>query len=163
MQAARHFHGEGLVLVLHADEHRAGIRQAHARGQLRLDEGFAEAHAHAHHFTGRLHFRTQDGVHARELHEREHGFLDREIRRHDFLGDALGSQRLAGHGARGDLGQLQAGGLGHVRHRARGARVHFQHVDVAALDRELHVHQAAHVQGLGHHRGLALDLGDHVG
>ena len=134
----------------------------HAGGQLRLDEGFAEAVAHAHDFAGRLHFRSQDGVHARELDEREHGFLDREVRRHDFLGDTLVGQLAAGR-ARGDLGQLQAGGLGHVGHRARGARVHFQHVDVAALDRELHVHQAVDVQGLGHHRGLALDLGDHVG
>ena len=45
----------------------------------------------------------------------------------DFL-DALLLQRLARHAARRDHGERQAGRLGHVRHGARGARVHFEHV-----------------------------------
>jgi hypothetical protein len=48
--------------------------------------------------------------------------------------------------------------------RYASARVHFQHVDdvlaVLLLDRELHVHQADHVQALGHQRGLALQFVD---
>src|SRR5471030_2594964 len=167
-QVARHFHGARLVRRFHRQEHLARLRQLDAGAQLRLDEGFSEGHADAHHFTGRFHFRSEDGVDAREFHEREHGFLDAEVRRHDFLGGALRGQSLANHAARRDLGQLQAGGLGHEGHGARGARVHFQHVDdvpqlaiyILLLDRELHVHQADHVQALGHQRGLALELID---
>ena len=56
---------------------------------------------------------------------------------------------LAGHDARRDLGERNAGGLGDERHGARGARVDLQDVDDAALDRELDVHQADHVERLG--------------
>ena len=47
----------------------------HAGGELRLDERLAEGLAHAHHLAGRLHLRAEDGVHARELDEREHASL----------------------------------------------------------------------------------------
>jgi hypothetical protein len=92
-------------------------------------EGGVEAAAHAHHLTGGAHLRPEDRVDALELGEREDRFLHRVVVRHDFLGRALLGQRLAGHAARGDLGQRHAGGLGHERHGARGTRVHFQQVD----------------------------------
>ena len=38
---------------------------------------------------------------------------------------------LADHAARGDLGQRHADRLGHEGHRARGARIHFEHEDRA--------------------------------
>ena len=36
--------------------------------------------------------------------------------------------------------------LGHERHRARGARVHFEDIDHIILHRELHVHQADDIE-----------------
>ncbi|MDC4227056.1 MAG: hypothetical protein MPW15_23145 [Candidatus Manganitrophus sp.] len=56
--------------------------------------------------------------------------------------NALRPQRLAEHARRAHLGQRQAGRLGHEGHRARGARVHLEQVDLAVLDGELDVHQA---------------------
>jgi hypothetical protein len=47
----------------------------------RLDKGLAEGLAHAHHLAGGLHLGPEDGVHTRELDEREHRFLDAEVRR----------------------------------------------------------------------------------
>src|SRR5471032_1964206 len=161
-QIARHLHGAWLVRRFHADEDLARFRQVHASAQLRLHKRFAESLAYAHHFAGRFHFRSQDGVHARELDEREHSFLDAEVRRHDFFRDALRRQRLADHAAGGNLGQLQTGGFRDERHGTRSARIHFQHVDdifaILFLDRELYVHQANYVQALGHQRSLAFQF-----
>jgi hypothetical protein len=42
----------------------------------------------------------------------------------------------------------------------RGAGVHLDQVDLAVLDRELHVHQAHDVQRAGQRLGLADDLVD---
>jgi hypothetical protein len=44
--------------------------------------------AGTHDFAGRLHFRPENRI-ARELDEREHRLLHREVRRHDLLDDAL--------------------------------------------------------------------------
>ena len=70
------------------------------------------------------------------------------------------SSALAGHDARGDLGDRRADGLGDEGHGARGARVDLEHEDRAVLDGVLHVHQAADIQRLGQRRGLALQLVD---
>ena len=51
-------------------------------------------------------------------------------------------------------------GLGDEGHGARGARVDFEHEDVAVLDGVLHVHQAADLERQGERRRLALQLGD---
>ena len=61
------------------------------------------------------------------------------------------AQLAAGHQPRGDLGQRNSGGLGNIRHRARGARIDLNHVDVilalgVALNGELQVDQANHLE-----------------
>ena len=138
------------------------MRETRARADLRLHEGLAEGVTHAHHLAGGLHLGAQNGVDTRELDERKHRFLDAEIRRVDFPRDALRGQRLPGHATRSHLRQLDAGGLADKRHRAAGARVDLQHIDhvlpVHMLDGELHVHQAHHVQAVGHGARLALDF-----
>ena len=73
----------------------------------------------------------------------------------DFLCRSLALQRNTGHRARGNLRQRHTDRLGHKRHGARRTRIHFEHVDCVALHRELHVHQADHVQRLGHRHCLA--------
>jgi len=60
---------------LDADEHLARCRQPRAGGELRLDEGFAEAAPDAHHLAGGFHLGTEDGIDAGELDEGEHRFL----------------------------------------------------------------------------------------
>ena len=66
----------------------------------------------------------------------------------DDLVDAHLAQGAAGRDLGRDLGQRHPDDLGHEGHRARGARVHLKDEDAAAIarHRELHVHQAAHVQ-----------------
>ena len=73
-----------------------------------------------------------------------------------------GVQPLARHDARGDLGDRLADGLGDEGHRAAGARVHFDQINIAVLDRELHVHQPADFERLGQFGGLAFHFGDDV-
>jgi hypothetical protein len=68
---------------------------------------------------------------------------------------SLKRQLLAGHDRAAILAIGQADGLGDEGHGARGARVDFEHVDLAVLDRELHVHQADDVERQGQ-LGLAL-------
>ena len=163
-----HHNSAWLVIVLDRQEHLAHricrARQLGTRTELAFDESFAEGLAHAHHLAGGLHLRAEDGVHARELDEGEHRFLDAEVRRCDLLGHPLRGQRLAGHATRRHLGQGNARGLGHIRHGARRARVDFQHVDhvvaILLLDGELDVHQSHHLQGLGHGSRLALEFGN---
>ena len=86
----------------------------------------------------------EDGVDARELREREHRLLDRDVLAASTSLMPISSQRLAGHDARRDLGQRHAGRLRDERHRARRARVDLEDEDAAAVarHRELHVHQA---------------------
>ncbi len=162
VQFARDIDGLRPVGRLDADEHLAGCRQPGAGSQLRLDEGFAEAASDAHHLAGRLHLGTEDGIDTGELDEGKNRFLDREIRRNDFAGYALIGQAAPRHAARGDLRQRQAGGLRDEGHRARGARIDFEHVDhrivAPPLNGELHVHQTDDVETLGHHLGLAAQL-----
>src|SRR5690606_11182601 len=59
-----------------------------------------------------------------------------------------------------NFSQLQASGLGNIGHRTGGTGVDFQHVDVAILDGELHVHQTFDVQRSRHEFRLALDFGN---
>ena len=81
----------------------------------------------------------------------KHGFLDRDVLELGgvdllaVMGEG-GVEAFAGHDARRDLGDRAADGLGDEGHGARGARVDFEDVDLAVLDRELHVHQAADLQ-----------------
>ncbi len=83
----------------------------------------------------------------------------------DGVGRAEGEvrQRLAGHQAGGDRGDGAVGGLGDEGHGAAGAGVDLEHVDVVALDGELHVHQADDAEGEGHGAGLDVELGDDLG
>src|SRR5690606_38559600 len=116
-----HVFDEGLIVLAHADEGATRGREDLARSKLSLGEGFGEAVADAHHLTGGLHLRTENGVHARELGEGEHCLLDAEERRNDFFGEANLRQGLASHDTRGHLGQGLADALGNERHGTRGA------------------------------------------
>ena len=72
-------------------------------------------------------------------------------------------ERFAGHDPCRDLGDRHAGHLGDERHRARGARIDFEHVDVAVLDGVLHVHQAADLERQSQRPRLPIKLGDRLG
>ena len=160
----------GLIPVLDRYEYLSGRltrgcqrpRQLGSSAQLRLNKGLAKGFSHPHHLTGRLHLRPQNGVDAGKLDEGEDRLFDTEIRRRDLVLEPLRGQRLAHHAARRDFGQGNAGCLGYKGHCARGPRVDFQHIDqvlpVDILNGKLDIHQAHHVQGLRHLRGLAFDL-----
>ena len=152
-----------LVAVLDADEHPAAVGQLGEGAQLALGKGGGEIGINAHHFAGGAHFGAQHRVHTGEAGKGKHRFLHGNV-----IADVAGRQikirqTFASHHARGNLGNRNAGGLGGERHGAAGARVDLDQKDHAFLHRELHVHQALHLEGSGQHRGLPLDLGNYVG
>ena len=151
-----------LVDVAHRDEHGSGARQGGAAADLALGEGDVEGAVEAHDLAGRLHLRAEHRVDAREPGEREHGLLHADMLELRRL-QVEARERFARHDPRRDLGDGKPDHLGDERHRARGARVHLQHVDVAVLDGVLHVHQAADVERKRQRAGLALQLRDRLG
>ena len=147
-----------LVFVLERDEDVALARDLVARCQLALEVGKAAVAIEAHDFAGRLHFRRKRDVDTRELDEREHGFLDAHVRHVDFFGEADLFEGFAEHAAARVAGERNADGLGNERHGARCARVHFNHVEFAILDGELHVHETANVEFFREFLGVLADL-----
>src|SRR5690606_30794699 len=98
------------------------------------------------------------GVDAGEFGEREDRFLDTVEVGNDFFGETDLRQGLAGHDARGHLGQRLADALGDERYGTRSARVHFDDEDIFALHGHLHVHQTYYTQLQGHGLDLLADL-----
>ncbi len=152
-----------LVVVAHRDEDGAGARQVDAGAELALGEGECEIGVEADDFAGRAHFRSEQNVDAGEAGERENGFLDGDVlqvARVGFLA-VSGNRRiklLAGHDAGSNLGDRRTDGFCNEGHRARGARVDFENVDRAVLDRVLNVHQATDVERLCKRRRLAFQF-----
>ena len=153
-QAAGHRQQGRFVAVVGRDKHGAAGGQGIAGGLLGLGVGHAKAPGAAHDLAGAAHLGTQQGVGAREALERQHRLFDRlqgglGLGRQAQLGQGFASHHLAGH-----LGQGDAGGLGHKRHRARGAGVglddeHGLGAAGVTLHRKLQVDQASHVEGQG--------------
>ena len=176
--------GRGLVHVLDRHKDATSFGQHNARAHLRLEEGEGEGAVPAHDLTGGAHFRAKHRVNAGETGKGQHSLFDAEPRG-DRIGERMGigqrqgavgadacgvgravgkvRQRLTRHQPRGDGGDGAVGGLGDEGHGARRARVHFQNVDHAVFDGELHVHQAHDVQRARHNNGLALQLFDNLG
>ena len=160
-----------LVVVVHADENNAGLRQPLAGGELRLGEREAEGRRNTHHFAGGAHFGAENRIDAAEFVERKHGRLHGvEIVDGEFLHaihvddrQIQVSELAAGHQARGDFRQRHAGGFADVRNRARGARIHFEHVHGVVLDGVLHVHQADDVKRAGEADGVVANVLEHFG
>ena len=151
-------HGLLLVFVLEGDEDVAFARDLVAGSQLALEVGEAAVAIDAHDFAGGLHFRRKRDVHTRELDEREDGFLDAHVRHVDFFGEADLFEGFAEHAAARVAGERNADGLGNERHGARCTRVHFDHVEFAILDGELHVHETANVEFLREFLGVGANL-----
>ncbi len=141
--------GFELIRVFDADEDVALRGQGAAGGHLAFGEGHAEVVVDAHDFAGALHLGAEDDVHAGELAEGEDGFFDAVMLGDDFFGETEFLQGLAGHDLGGELWQRDADGFADEGRGAGGAGVDFDDVEVVAFDGELHVHQAAHVEGLG--------------
>ena len=152
-------HHHFLVLIFDRDEHRARAGQIDAGAELALGESKRIIGVEAHDLAGRAHFRAEQGVDAGEAGEREDGFLDRDmlerlVVRHIAVGGECRCELFAGHDAGRDLGDRRADGLGDEGHGTRGARIDLQHIDGAVLDGELHIHQTADIERLGHRAGL---------
>ena len=111
-----------LVFVLERDEDVALARDLVARCQLALEVGKAAVAIEAHDFAGGLHFRRKRDVDARELDEREDGFLDAHVRHVDFFGETDLFEGFAEHAAASVAGKRDADGLGDERHSAGSAR-----------------------------------------
>lgn len=107
-----------LVFVLERDENVALARDLVARCQLALEVGKAAVAIEAHDFAGGLHFRRKRDVDARELDEREDGFLDAHVRHVDFFGKADLFEGFAEHAAACVARERHADGLGNERHGA---------------------------------------------
>ena len=95
-----------------------GVWQDHAGAELRFGEGAFEADIDAHHLAGGFHFRSEDRVHIGEAGEREHRLLHRDMRCDAHVVQMEVRQPSAGHDARADLGDRDAGRLGDEWHGA---------------------------------------------
>ena len=154
-------HDMVLVVVLYRDERRPSLRQRHSRSDQRLGEGDVEIMSDSHDFTGALHFWSKHGIGPGEAREREHRFFHGDIV--DPAPDlAQRGQRLARHHPGGDLGDRPADRLGDKRHRAAGARIDLDQIDLALLDRELDVHQSLDLERQRQLARLAVDLVDDI-
>ena len=135
-----------LIAFAYRQQRAAALLHIALSAQHRFREGFGKGTAHAHHFTGGAHFRAENRIHALEFVERQHHLFHRVVRRDHLFSDALLGQRFARHHARRHFRQRHAGGFRDERHGARRARVDLNQVNLVVLHRELHVHQAAHVE-----------------
>ena len=137
---------------------RVGELHVEARRDHALVERARERVGDAHDLAGRAHLGAEDGVDARELREREDALLHRDVARHARCRRRRARRAscpaitFAAIFASGPPGRLRD-----ERHRARRARVHLEDVDVAALHRELHVHQADDAELEREHARLLLD------
>jgi len=77
--------------------------------------------------------------------------------RNDFFGEAEFLQGLAGHDLGGEFWKWDSDGFADEGRGAGGAGIDLDDVEVVAFDGELHVHQAAHVEGLGELLGGVAD------
>ena len=150
LEPAREIHRSLLVGIAQRQQRRPAPLQIHAGAFLGARISLGEAVADTHHFAGGFHFRAENRIAPGHAGEWKNRLLHRKIGRARRIGDPLLIQRAPHHDQRRHLGELYAHRLGHIGNAARGARVHFQHVDIAVLKRELHVHQTAHAQRLGH-------------
>ena len=157
-QVTRNACHQRLVVVTNADESGTASRQYFARAHLSFGKCFAECITHTHHFTGGLHLRAKNRVYTREFGEWEYRLLHTVEVRNDFFGEADFLQGLTCHDARSNHCQRNTDALGDERNGTRSARVHFNHIDIFALQRQLNVHQADNTQFQRH----LLDLFAHL-
>ena len=131
-----------LVGVADAEERAAAGGKLAAGSALGPGEGGREVGAARHHLPGRAHLGAEHRVGTGEPDEREHrrlhvvagaGFA---LRRKLELGERRSRREPAG-----SVDEVDPGRLGGVGNGARRARVHLEHVDVSAGDRELDVQQ----------------------
>src|ERR1039457_2390293 len=124
-------------MVGDANENRALRRQFLAGGNVGFGEGFAEIVGDAHDFSGGAHFGAENRVDAGKFRPgKDRRFHVEAAARVQFCAslDVLWedlAQLAAGHEARGNLGQGYARSFGNEGHGAGGARVDFQHVNLA--------------------------------
>ena len=131
-----------LVRVADGDERRPARRQGATGGALGLRERGREVSRRRHHLPRGPHLGPKYGVGAREARERKHRSLDA-----DLCGRRVGREiELPQVGAGGESAgrgdEIDSARLARKRHRPRGARVDFEHVELAVGDRELDVQEA---------------------
>ena len=130
------------LLLRERDEDAARLRRKRrARGLLRLEVRKAEVVRKTENLARGAHLRPEDGIHLRELVERQHRLLHAEVRDDVLLVEPHRLHGVAEHEVRRDAGHLNAADLGHERNRAACARVRLDDVHLVVLDRELHVHE----------------------
>ena len=105
----------------------------------------------SHNLAGRFHFRSEGNILALVAQEGKDRFFHRKMFWHDLCSEAELAQGFSRHHFGRQFRERNADSFAHERHGARGAWIDLEHVNVLALDRELHIHQAAHVQ-LPRHR-----------
>ena len=151
-----------LVIVLfHGDEH-TGIgpepRHGEPGGRKSLEHGLGQGLAHAQHFAGGLHFRTEDGIGIRQLFKGEDRHFHGHIRRRAVQAGAVaeGGQGFAQHDMRGQVHHGHAGDLGNIGHGAAGPGIDLDDIEFPAVDQVLDVHQSLGAQSQGElFRGIA--------
>src|SRR5579872_138212 len=158
-QLARRRDHFGLVGIFDGNEDVARERQLQPGADLALGKGTAKVSVETHDFAGRTHFGTENSVDAWKPRKRHHGLFDGNMRR-ERRRQRKRLQQFSGHHTRGNRSDRQPDGFGYERHGSAGARIDLEDVNVFALNRKLHVHQAANFQSFGERDRLAFDFFD---
>ncbi len=139
-----------LILVLDAYEYITFCRKLLSRGYLALCVSAPECRVYTHHFSGRFHFRPEDGIHSREPYERKYRLLHRYKVYGLLFCEAELFQRLAQHYLCSEICQRNTDGLTHERYCSRRPGIDFQYIDYIVLYGILYIHQAFHIKLFGH-------------
>lgn len=137
------------VAVTNGEEHRARPRQRLSAAGLGLRKGPAEVSAVTHDLTGRSHLRAEDDVNAREAAPGKDRLLDGDDARLPLIKRVELRQRSTDGDTGGELSEGAIDGLTHKGNRTRGSWVDLDEEDLILLDRELNVHESAHVEREG--------------
>src|SRR5262249_22442338 len=114
-------------------------------------------------FTRGAHLRSQRGIDAGEFVEGEDRGFHEALRHWQAAGILAGGEMtkvaefFSCHQADGYLRERHTCRFRDERDRARGAGIHFQHVDYAVFDRVLYVHQADYPQRFREPHGVVFD------
>ena len=134
------------MIIMNADEDGPGSRHPETGRHLRFGKGQAKGFIDTHHLSGGLHFRSKTDIRFREAVKRKNGFLDGDVLRFDGFGKTQFLQTFAQHHLGGQLCQRHTDRLADKRHRARSARIDFQHIQGPVFHSILNIHEADHVK-----------------
>ena len=143
-----------------SDKHAAILLHFIAGGDQALIEGLLQRAGNPQHLAGRLHLRSQMGIHVDQLLKGEHRHLDGHIGGFLIKAGAVSHilQLFAQHRPGSQIHHRHAGDFADIWNGAGGTGVHLDHIQLVVIDQVLDIHQSLSIQGNGQIPGALDDL-----